>query len=160
MRGIAFRRMAGTPRALFYSVAASRCAFGGWWGSLCSRPWRARNPVNGLYLAGACTAAPGRPAPYFCVNGSRGDGAVLKTGPFSLSKSGRYHDFISTSISNMLSTAPASRKRSHMGPAAKAKRLKRLRTNPDFTEAVSEERAAAKTWEDAHGDMMTSMMST
>jgi hypothetical protein len=30
LRGNAFRRMAGTPRAFFYSVAASRCAFGGW----------------------------------------------------------------------------------------------------------------------------------
>jgi hypothetical protein len=31
MRANAFRRMVGTPRAIFYSVAASRCAFGGWW---------------------------------------------------------------------------------------------------------------------------------
>jgi hypothetical protein len=31
LRGNAFCRMAGTPRAFFYSAAASRCAFGGWW---------------------------------------------------------------------------------------------------------------------------------
>jgi hypothetical protein len=56
----------------------------------------------------------------------------------------------------MLSTAPAAvreLKKKSQGPAAKAKRLKGLRTNPDFAEAVSEERAAAKMWEDAHDDL-------
>jgi hypothetical protein len=37
-------------------------------------------------------------------------------------------------------------KEKSQGPGAKAKRLKRLRTNPDFVEAVSEERAAARMW--------------
>jgi hypothetical protein len=44
MRGIAFRRMAGTPRAFFYSVAASRCAFGGWWGYCAAAPTGRETP--------------------------------------------------------------------------------------------------------------------
>jgi hypothetical protein len=55
----------------------------------------------------------------------------------------------------MLSTVPAAvvePKGKSQNPAAKAKRLKGLRTNPDFAEAVSEERAAAKK---GHGDYMT-----
>jgi hypothetical protein len=38
-------------------------------------------------------------------------------------------------------------------PGAKAKRLTGLRTNPDFVEAVLEERAASKMWEDRHADL-------
>jgi hypothetical protein len=39
------------------------------------------------------------------------------------------------------STAVVEPKQKSQEPAAKARRLKRLRTNPDFAEAVSEERA-------------------
>lgn len=56
----------------------------------------------------------------------------------------------------MLSTVPAAlveSKGKSQNPAAKAKRLKRLRTNPDFAEAVSEERAAAKFWKDEHDNL-------
>jgi hypothetical protein len=44
-------------------------------------------------------------------------------------------------------------KKKSQGPGAKAKRLKGLQTNPDFAEAVSEERAAAKMWEDQHDSL-------
>jgi hypothetical protein len=44
-------------------------------------------------------------------------------------------------------------KKKSQGPGAKAKRLKGLRTSPDFAEAVSEERAAAKMWEDQHDNL-------
>ena len=56
----------------------------------------------------------------------------------------------------MLSTAPAAvvePKEKSQNPGAKAKRLKGLRTNPDFVEGVSEERAAAQMWEDRHADL-------
>jgi hypothetical protein len=55
----------------------------------------------------------------------------------------------------MLSTVPGAvvePKGKLQNPAARAKRLKGLRTNPDFIEAVQEERAAAKK---DHGDYMT-----
>jgi hypothetical protein len=45
------------------------------------------------------------------------------------------------------------KKRSSQEPTAKAKRIKRLLASPDFAEAVSEERAAAKMWEDHHDDL-------
>jgi hypothetical protein len=63
--------MAGTPRAFFNSVAASRCAFGGWWDYCAAAPTGRETPwpVEGLCLG----YAPG-PAPCFCVNGSRGRG--------------------------------------------------------------------------------------
>jgi hypothetical protein len=44
-------------------------------------------------------------------------------------------------------------KKKSQEPGAKAKRLKGLRTNPDFAEAVSEERAAAKMWKDQHDNL-------
>jgi hypothetical protein len=77
-----------SPRAFFYSVATGRqpLRFRRLVGLLRSRScYRARNPVNGL-----CSGhAPG-PAPCFGVNGSRGvEGAVLKTSPFLLPKSGK-----------------------------------------------------------------------
>jgi hypothetical protein len=53
----------------------------------------------------------------------------------------------------MLTTTPAAvvePKKKSQEPGAKAKRLKGLRTNPDFAEAVQEERLVAKIWEDAH----------
>ena len=53
----------------------------------------------------------------------------------------------------MLTTTPAAvvePKKKSQEPGAKAKRLKRLRANPDFAEAVQEERLVAKIWEDAH----------
>ena len=53
----------------------------------------------------------------------------------------------------MLTTTPAAvvePKKKSQEPGAKAKRLKRLRTNPGFAEAVQEERLVAKIWEDAH----------
>ena len=56
----------------------------------------------------------------------------------------------------MLSTVPAAvvePKEKSQNPGAKAKRLKGLRVNPDFAEAVSEERAAARMWEDRHADL-------
>ena len=56
----------------------------------------------------------------------------------------------------MLSTAPAAvvePKEKSKNPGAKAKRMKRLRSNPDFVEGVSEERAAAQMWEDRHADL-------
>jgi hypothetical protein len=40
-------------------------------------------------------------------------------------------------------------KEKSQNPGAKAKRLKRLRTNPDFVEAVSEERAPAQIYRHA-----------
>jgi hypothetical protein len=46
------------------------------------------------------------------------------------------------------STAVVEPKRKSQDPAAKAKRIKRLLVNPGFAEAVSEERAAAKMWQD------------
>jgi hypothetical protein len=87
MRESAFRRMAGTPRAFFYSVAASRCAFGGWWGYCAAAPTGRETPriANGL-LRPCLGHAPG-PAPCFGVNGSRGRN--IKIGPFSISTSGR-----------------------------------------------------------------------
>ena len=51
------------------------------------------------------------------------------------------------------STAVVEPKQKSQEPAAKARRLKRLRTNPDFAEAVSEERAAAKFWKDEHDNL-------
>ena len=51
------------------------------------------------------------------------------------------------------STAVVEPKQKSQEPAAKARRLKRLRTNPDFAEAVSEERAAAKMWKDQHDNL-------
>ena len=51
------------------------------------------------------------------------------------------------------STAVVEPKQKSQGPAAKARRLKGLRTNPDFAEAVSEERAAAKFWKDEHDNL-------
>ena len=56
----------------------------------------------------------------------------------------------------MLSMAPAAvvePKEKSQNPGAKSKRMKRLRSNPDFAEAVSEERAAARMWEDRHADL-------
>jgi hypothetical protein len=56
----------------------------------------------------------------------------------------------------MEATTPAALvepKEKSKNPAAKAKRLKRLRENPDFIEAVSEERAAAKFWKDEHDNL-------
>ena len=44
-------------------------------------------------------------------------------------------------------------KKKSQEPAAKAKRTKRLLANPGFAEAVSEERAAAKMWEEAHDNL-------
>jgi hypothetical protein len=51
------------------------------------------------------------------------------------------------------STAVVEPKKKSQEPGAKAKRLKGLRTNPDFAEAVSFERAAAKMWEDHHDNL-------
>jgi hypothetical protein len=56
----------------------------------------------------------------------------------------------------VLTTTPAAvvePKKKSQGPGAKAKakRIKRLLANPDFAEAVSEERVVAQLWEDAHG---------
>jgi hypothetical protein len=51
------------------------------------------------------------------------------------------------------STAVVEPKKKPQEPGAKAKRLKWLRTNPDFAEAVSEERAAAKMWKDQHDNL-------
>jgi hypothetical protein len=51
----------------------------------------------------------------------------------------------------MLSTVPAALvepKKKSQGPAAKTKRLKGLRENPDFIEAVQEERLVAQLWEE------------
>jgi hypothetical protein len=39
--------MAGTPRAFFYSVAASRCAFGGWWDCCAAAPTGRGTPWTG-----------------------------------------------------------------------------------------------------------------
>ena len=50
----------------------------------------------------------------------------------------------------MLTTTPAAvvePKQKSQDPAAKSKRLKRLRTNPDYAEAVSGEREVAVMWE-------------
>jgi hypothetical protein len=63
----------------------------------------------------------------------------------------------------MLATTPAAvvePKKKSQDPAAKAKRLQVLLiTNlVDFAEAVSEVRAAAKMWEDAHGDLHSKYM--
>jgi hypothetical protein len=58
-------------------------------------------------------------------------------------------DYPQKEILNMLSTVPAAvvePKEKSQNPGAKAKRLKGLRVNPDFAEAVSEERAAARMW--------------
>jgi hypothetical protein len=49
--------------------------------------------------------------------------------------------------------AAAEPKSKSQEPAAKAKRLKGLRANPDFPEAVSEERAVAKLWGGAYDDV-------
>jgi hypothetical protein len=49
-----------------------------------------------------------------------------------------------------LAAVPEPKKKSQ-GAAAKAKRLKGLRENPDFIEAVSEERAVAQHYQDANG---------
>jgi hypothetical protein len=46
------------------------------------------------------------------------------------------------------SAAVVGPKKKSQDPAAKAKRIKRLLVNPDFAEAVSFERAAAKMWQD------------
>jgi hypothetical protein len=48
------------------------------------------------------------------------------------------------------SAAVVEPKKKSQDPAAKAKRIKRpcILVNPDFAEAVSEERAAAKMWQD------------
>ena len=48
------------------------------------------------------------------------------------------------------STAVVEPKEKSQNPAAKAKRLKGLRENPDFIEAVQDLFSVAKTWEDAH----------
>jgi hypothetical protein len=53
----------------------------------------------------------------------------------------------------MLSTVPAALvepKKKSQGVAAKAKRLKRIRENPDFIEAVQEERLVAQHYSDAY----------
>jgi hypothetical protein len=52
-----------------------------------------------------------------------------------------------------LSTAVVGPKKKSQDPAAKDKRIKGLLVNPDFAEAVSFERAAAKMWEDHHDDL-------
>jgi hypothetical protein len=51
------------------------------------------------------------------------------------------------------STAVVEPKEKSKNPAARAKRMKRLRENPDFADAVSEERAAAKFWKDEHDNL-------
>jgi hypothetical protein len=56
----------------------------------------------------------------------------------------------------MSGTAPAAvvePKKNSQDPAAKAKRIKGLLANPDFAEAVSEERTLAKMWKDAYDDI-------
>jgi hypothetical protein len=148
-----FRRMAGTPRAFFYSVAASRCAFGGRWDYCAAAPTghmaRNRNPVDGLCLG----HAPAGPAPCFCVNGSRGRGIKNRSVfhihiwvwetvklPRGLSTKGN----LECALYGTSGRLWWSRRRSRRTPLPVAKRLKGLRTNPDFVEAVSGDRAAAQ----------------
>ena len=87
-------------------------------------------------------------------------GAALKTGPLKTSKSGKPFAVAESRphLDNLYmegtsSTAVVEPKKKSQDPAAKAKRIKRLLTSPDFAEAVSEERAAAKMWEDRHADL-------
>jgi hypothetical protein len=102
--------------------------------------------------------APG-PAPCFCVNGSRGRGIKNRSvanikiwQTVWLSESSFPHlDYLN--MEETSSTAVAEPKKKSQEPGAKTKRLKGLRTNPDFAEAVSEERAAAKMWKDQHDNL-------